>query len=202
MPTDNTFSCWLSGIITVSADQQYRHHFLSEQYEKQTVILEELKVYVQQAHEDAKSRLRKLDGYTVDPLNFSTSQDPVKKNKYPEALHMSDLKGCFGEVLAGLIAEYFSPFGINEWKVPAFLFRFHLTAFQRLEQISQSGEEVKNVPGRTGDDCLAFQLGASGDIVRLLYCEAKCTAQKKPGKKVSEAFEKVNSAEIVDISQI
>lgn len=166
------------------------------------VILEELRVYVQRAHEDAKSRLRKLDGYTLDPLNFFTSQDPVRRNRYPEALHIDDLKGCFGEVLAGLIAEYFSPFGIDEWKVPAFLFRFHLPAFQRLEQLSQSKGEAKQVPGRTGDDCLAFQLDTNGDIARLLYCEAKCTVSDKPGDRISDAHAKVSNAEVVDLSQL
>lgn len=202
MSSNNPFSCWLSSIITVSADQRYRHHFLSEQCDKQAIIFEELKVYVQRAHEDAKSRLRKLDGYTLDPLNFFTSQDPVRRNRYPEALHIDDLKGCFGEVLAGLVAEHFSPFGIDEWKVPAFLFRFHLPAFQRLEQLSPSREEAKKVPGRPGDDCLAFQMDTKGDIVRLLYCEAKCTASDKPGDRISDAHKKVSNVEIVDISQL
>jgi DEAD/DEAH box helicase len=201
MRTDNPFSCWLFGIITVSTDKRYRHHFLSEQCDKQAEILEELKIYVQRAHEDAKYRLRKLDGYTVDPLNFFPSEDPIRREKYPEALHIDVLKGCFGEVLAGLVAEYFSPFGIDEWKVPAFLFRFHLSAFQKLGQLSRPPGEDEKAFGRTGDDCLAFQLDKNGDIVRLLYCEAKCTASHRP-QLIADAHAKVSSAEVSDLSQL
>jgi hypothetical protein len=46
MQTNNPFSCWLSGIPTVSTDKRYWHHFLSEQYDKQALILEELKINV------------------------------------------------------------------------------------------------------------------------------------------------------------
>src|SRR5438552_2791306 len=102
MSANNKFSSWLSSTVTVSPNKRYRHHLLYEQHDKRATILEELKIYVQRAHEDARYRLRKLAGYTLDPLNFSTSEDPVRRDRYPEALHIDDLKGWFGEVLAGL----------------------------------------------------------------------------------------------------
>lgn len=201
MSNNNRFSCWLVGAITVSNNKQYWHQCLYEQCDRQAEILEELRIYVQRAHEDAKNCLRKQAGYSLDPLNFSSSEDPVKRKQYPEALHIDDLKGYFGEIIAGFIAEYFSPFGIDKWKVPAFLFKFHLPAFQRLEQVSQTHAEAKRVPGRTGDDCLAFQLDRNGNIVRLLYCEAKCTAEHDTNL-ISDAHTKVSDAEVVDLLQL
>lgn len=159
MSLSNPFSSWLTSSVTVSTDRHYWHHYLVEQPEKQADILEELQLYVHKAHADARLHFQELAGYSLDPLNFGSSKDPVRG--YPETLPMDTLQGCFGEILAGLIAEYFSPFGIDEWKVPAFLFRFHNAAFHRLEQLSQTGGEAKSVPGRFGDDCLAFQLASS-----------------------------------------
>lgn len=199
MAESNKFHKWLSNEICESEDKRYRHRLLKEKLEYRYDILDELKEFVQNAHEDARRYLRKpLE--SLDPLEQLSASDLA--DGYPELLHINDLKGYFGEIFAGLIAEHFSPFGYS-WTVPAFLFRFHHVVFQRLEERHQTGEEIKKIPGRTGDDCLAFQLGGRGQIVRSLVCESKCTKTHR-SDSISEAHKKLSAdnPRPVDIRQI
>lgn len=188
MAESNNFHKWLSNEINESEDKRYRHRLLKEKPGCRHDILDELKKFVQNAHEDARRYLRKpLE--SLDPLEQLSASDLA--DGYPELLNINDLKGYFGEIFAGLIAEHFSPFG-HSWTVPAFLFRFHDMGFQRLEEHRQTGEEIKKTPGRTGDDCLAFQLGSRGQIVRSLVCESKCAKGRASATSIAEAHEKLS----------
>jgi len=84
------------------------------------------------------------------------------------------LQGYLGELLAGLVAENFSPHE-RTWLVPAFLFRGHSAAFEELERQRQLGAPARPLPGRTGDDALAFEVDGEGGIIAWLWGEAKCT---------------------------
>lgn len=198
MITQSKFSHWLQDTVSETRNKRYRHRLLTEYPNTRDEILEMLTAYVQNAHDDARRRLRKLAPNSLDPLGLP-SFDPAKG--YPELFHMNTLKGYFGEVFAGLIAEYFSPFGEDGWKVPAFLFRYHSVEFQQLELLHQTGGKAKKRTGRTGDDCLAFRFDDQGQVIRHLYCEAKCTPihrlsmVKKAHKTVSESF-------VLDLPQI
>jgi len=192
-------SSWLSDSVSESGDKRYRHRLLEENPDQRREVLEDLRLYVRAAHEDARRRLRRLAGTSLDPLGSDSTYDPAEG--YPERLHIQTLKGYFGEVFAGLIAETHSPFEQDGWKVPAFLFRFHLVEFQQLEILRQQGEQAKLRPGRTGDDCLAFQLDDEGRIVKALYCEAKCTPEHD-SHMIAEAHTKASQAALVDIPQL
>jgi hypothetical protein len=195
----NKVSQWLSSSVQESLSRKYRHQLIIENLDNRPEILLELKDYIQNAHEDARRRLRKLAENTLDPLGETDGYDPAQG--YPETLHRLTLQGYMGEVFAAIIAEYFSPFAISAWKVPAFLFRFHLVAFQQLEAIRQNGAEPRTIPGRTGDDCLAFEIDENWNIIRVLYCEAKCTASHD-AHLITDAHEKVSEAQISDIPQL
>src|SRR5205823_3722208 len=52
-----------------------------------------------------------------------------------------------------------------------------------------------------GDDCLAFQRDENGEIARVLYCEAKCTADHDSGM-IADAYEKASKSAIVDLMQV
>ena len=188
---------WLSNEISKSEDKRYRHRLLKERQERRTEVIKELKSFVLEAHEDARHRLRRLAGISLDPCSDSSEDDPSEG--YPQRLHIQTLKGYFGEIFAGLIAENLSPFG-KDWDVPVFLFRHHLPAFHRLEKLRQ-GEEAKKDFGRFGDDCLAFQRDELRQIIRILYCEAKCILRNHKDK-IEEAHAKVSEASIVDIPQV
>jgi len=164
---------WLSSLTTESSDKRYRHCLLKENLNRRSEIFEDLKSLVWQAHDDARRHFRGFIANSFDLLD--SSHIPDLSTGYPEYFPLTTLKGYFGEIFAGLIAENFSPFGIDDWKVPAFLFRFHSVAFDQLEKIKETGEEPKAIFGRTGNDCFAFQLDKEGRIRRVLICEAKCT---------------------------
>lgn len=199
MLTRQMVSVWLWNKVDVTPDKRYRHRVIKENPSRRSQIIVELTAYVQAAHEDARNRLRKIAYNPLDPLGFVPNCDAAEG--YPALLHMQTLKGYFGEIFAGLIAEYLSPFGVSNWKVPAYLFRFHLVAMQHFERIRRTGEPAHPIPGRTGDDCLAFQMNDQGEIISALYCEAKCTQDHDTGM-IAEAHEKVSQAVIVDIPQL
>lgn len=145
---------------------------LSEDRSLRDVVLDELVAYVRQAHEDSRNHLRAAFGQdSLDPLG---EELPFALDMFPAMLDLTTLKGYFGEVWAGIVAEHFEPHETPEWQVPAFLFRAHVAAFQELERIFQ-GELPRRIPGRSGNDGLAFTLGDDGTITRVMVCEAKCT---------------------------
>jgi hypothetical protein len=77
----------------------------------------------------------------------------------------------------------------------------HLQAFQYLEQRSQNGNAPSAIVGRTGDDCLAFRRDANGQVIAVLFCEAKCTATHDAGL-IKEAHEKLSVSAIVDVLRL
>lgn len=174
----NSLNEWLISSVTVNDKKFYRHNLISEvNGEKRLEIISELKPLVQIIHEDTRIKLRDLFQDDWDPLEPWTNEtDPAEG--YPEVLDLTTLKGYFGEIFSGIVAENFMPFNENNWRVPLFSFRFHNTAFDQLELYRQTGEMKKATYGRTGDDCVAFSLN-EGVIDKVLFLEAKCTATHK-----------------------
>jgi hypothetical protein len=127
-------------------------------------FIEKLKILLSLAHSDAKNHFLELHA-----SNGNTEiHDPFAN--YPGNLPDKTLKGYLGETFAGIVAELQRPYG-KSWCVPAFLFRYHNTAFELLERMYQ-GAATKEIPGRTGDDCLAFE-EVGDSFENILLCEAK-----------------------------
>ncbi|MED4588237.1 hypothetical protein [Priestia flexa] len=188
-------SMWLQNNVNESKDKKYRHRLLKENKDKRVDIIEELRDIVSEAHDDARLRLRKVVDTSLHPLENEESFDPAQG--YPELFDLTTLKGYFGEVFAGLIAENFSPFG-EDWRVPVFSFRYHEIAFDQLEMYRLTGEKLNTIPGRTGDDCLAFVMDKSHKINKVLFCEAKCTANHK-ASMISDAHIKISSMNLIPV---
>lgn len=186
---------WLSRRATPAnpdQDQQYRHQLLREVFEIRPQIIEKLRLLVWRAHEDARLYRRgESADFCIPGKPPSVPDNPVEWQ--PELLPLKTQKEYFGEILAGLVVENYAPFGIEDWVVPVFFFRFHNTAYHRLEQISDTGEEAKEVPGVLGNDGLAFYLGADGHIKRSLVYEAKCTAEHRSGM-IAKAHEQLSDS--------
>ncbi|MBN3892148.1 MAG: DEAD/DEAH box helicase [Nostoc sp. JL31] len=197
----NGISNWLSNSVSESEDKRYTHRLLKEDKNQRDIILNELILIVQKAHEDARYRLRKLAGNSLFPFGDFSESDP--SYGYPERLNIISRQSYFGDIFSGIIAENFAHFGQDDWEVPAFLFRFHLVEFQHLEFLNQTEEIAKKRPGRTGDDCLAFLRNSEGVIIASLFCEAKCTTNHYT-IMIAEAHKKVSEPHIkpVDIPQI
>lgn len=200
MIKQNSFLLWLQNSSAKSSNTSYRHRLFKEYPGRRDEVLEELTAYVQIAHEDARNRLKKLTANSLDPLGAKAPFDPAEG--YPVWFHMNTLQGYFGEIFAGLIAEHFSPFDEDGWKVPVYLFRFHEVEFQHLEILRQTGGIAKKRHGRTGDDCLAFKIDDDGQITCFLYCEAKCTSGGRRKKMIASAYQKASESVLVDLPQI
>jgi len=199
MVTKDSISTWLIRQTTETPTLKYRHSLLTETIEERQGILPALKKYFYKAHEDARRRLTKPFEKSLDPFGENAEFDPAEG--YPHRLHQVTLQGYFGEVFASLIARFFDPFGISGWEVPGFLFRFHTLAFEQLDALRHNDKKAKPIPGRSGDDCLAFYTDEKGNVLKILYCESKCTLTHRTDL-ITDAHEKVGSSEIVSIRQL
>lgn len=189
----------LLDVTSSGSGNSYRHHLLKEITERRAEFISAIKPYFQEAHEDVRRYLRELAGISLAPGAPPANADPTAG--YPQDLESNTLTGYFGEVFAAWVVENLSMFKAEGWRVPAFLFRFHIVELQQLEHIRQTGEEAGRRPGRTGDDLLAFQLDGNWKIKKVLYGEAKCTTNHDIGQ-VSKAHEKVGRATVQDIPRL
>lgn len=167
--SDADFRAWLVPVTT--GDDPYWHSRLSEDDEARAAGYAALRRLASRAHADAQSRLDRAFEPTLDPTGEGARPGYAE---YPERLHTTVLQGYLGELLAGLIAENHNPHG-RAWIVPAFLFRGHAAAFQELVRQRQLGRPPRPIPGRTGDDALAFEIDDDDHITAWLWIEAKCT---------------------------
>ncbi|HGO9419698.1 TPA: hypothetical protein ACLBZ1_002321 [Bacillus cereus] len=170
---------WLSSTRNENKNLKYNHLKLTEVVNLRGDTFPVLQEIIDEAHEDYKRSKRSVLSKSLDPtqeINFDNLGEADPAYGYPSELNLTTLKGYFGEIFAGIIAENFSPFNIDTWKVPVFCFRHHQTAFDQLETFKRTGQRKKATIGRPGDDCLAFVLDdEKNQIVKTLFCEAKCT---------------------------
>jgi hypothetical protein len=174
---------WLNSERT--ANGRYAHHLLREEVARRPAAITPLQSAIEHANEDVRTRLRLVQLISLDPFGDEEAEVVDPARGYPAFLDYITLKGYFGEIMAGLIALTYGSHGLDSWEIPVFLFRCHEAALQYLERQQQEHpadepdfaviDEQPRIPGRTGDDCLAFQRDANGQIVRVLCCEAKCT---------------------------
>ena len=186
---------WLSNTIHRSSDDNYYHRHLEENLDFRRDLVKELQVLVHQAHEDSRQRLRNAFDIpqSLDPLEEQTTPgiNTAIIDEFPRYLDLKTLKGYFGEIFAAIVAENFNSLD-EDWTVPIFPFRHHQMAYHALEKIRQEGGPAPTTIGRFGDDMLAFQRDAEGNIIRALVCEAKCTATHNSGL-IADAHEKASA---------
>jgi hypothetical protein len=165
---------WIEVLETCNeTSPSYCHLLIRQKEEVDPAVWDEIFTYIDHAHEGARQKLRAPLGDSLHPLHHGTSADPAFG--YPHKLNRIALQGFFGEIIAGIVAEYYAGDNEHEWEVPVFLFRTHIVAFQQLELMKQTNNWERHIVGRTGDDGLAFSRDENGHIVAWLACEAKCT---------------------------
>jgi len=173
-PTLTLLDSWLGAEETRSATSPpYCHLLLRQREDVDSEVWNELFAYIDHAHAGARQALRAPLADSLHPLQHNTDVDPAFG--YPHKLGDTALKGFFGEIIAGIAAEYYAGNDEHEWEVPVYLFRTHVVAFQQLELMKQTDDWERQIVGRTGDDGLAFARDEDGRIVAWLACEAKCT---------------------------
>jgi len=131
-------NAWLVHQRLDSAPGRYRLRLWRENRAELPAVRAALIAYVEEGLEDARKRLRR--GFEDDLSPFlDDPNDPAAR--YPGILNRITLQGYFGETLAALAVEHWGAHGIDDWVVPAFLFRFHNQEFQHLDAMgSLSGE--------------------------------------------------------------
>ena len=189
-------AAWLVDQQLPNSQPTYRLRVWRENRDCLDDIKCELIAYVNEAHDDARKRIRQGFEDDLSPFN-DMSRDPAAN--YPAVLHRVTLQGYFGETLAGMAVEHWGAHGHTDWMVPAFLFRLHNQEFQHLDTINEqlaAGEaydpdaQAEMRPGRTGDDCLAFRINTENTITDVLTLEAKCIT-KHNNAKIKDAHEKL-----------
>jgi hypothetical protein len=187
---------WLVEQPVNGSHARYRLRLWRESRSALAVIQTELRLYFDEAFEDARHRLRRGFEDALSPFD-DPAPDPAAN--YPALLHQVTLRGYFGEILAVVAVEHWGAHGHSDWVVPAFLFRFHDQEFQHLELINERlrrGEaydpdrEAERRPGRTGDDGLAFRMDGNNVITDVLTIEAKCLSRNN-NAKIQDAHEKL-----------
>ena len=194
----------LDGWFEVETDGpggRYRHRVMLEVQPRDPDVVAALRELIERAHADYREHLMRLAG---DPAELmpeildSGEVVPDPTAGWPHDLHLSILMGYFGEILSGFVAERHEPHGIAGWRVPAYMFRNHEVSFEMLERTRQTEDKVTPVPGRTGDDCLAFVL-EDREITYALFCEAKCY-QQHDARAVEAAHKKISVGNLVPVS--
>lgn len=169
---------------------------LTENVAARPQILNELGKYFESAYQPAKLYLRSILSDDLHPLGPQVEFDPAQG--FPKTLEAITLQGYFGEIFTGIIAEHYEHFGSSQWEVPIFLFHTHIVVFQQLELARQTGGVVGRLPGRTGDDCVAFERDDRGDITRIMICESKCTQNHSSGL-INDNLEKLSAANLIPV---
>ncbi len=173
-PPLTSLDSWIDVEETCNATSPpYCHLLIRQKEDIDSEVRDELFAYIDHAHEGARHALRAPLEDSLHPLQHNTDVDPAFG--YPHKLGDTALKGFFGEIVAGIVAEHYAGDGEYDWEVPAYLFRTHVVAFQQLEVMKQTDDWERQIVGRTGDDGLAFVRDEKGRIVAWLACEAKCT---------------------------
>ena len=186
---------WLTQ--TASHNGSYRHLRLVENTERREEAIQVLRGMFREVHEDAKRHLIGLTQNNLDPLGETASEGIVET--YPRILHLNTRKAYFGEIMAGIVAENFASTPPGQWRVPVFLFRHHQLAFDQLERWREVGTSPNQIPGQTGDDCLAFSIGADGRVAATFVGEGKCTSGHV-STMIGDAHDKVSSSESRPVS--
>lgn len=173
--------------VPASASANYCLRLWHADHDNFDAIEEELREYIEEAHDDARKNLRQGFEDELSPFD-EDAIDPAEN--YPAIFHNKTLKGYLGETLAGILVEHLGAHNRTDWNIPAYLFRFHLSELQHLEEINQKIRDGETVdpsspsharPGRTGDDFMAFVRNNQGKITHVLVMESKCVKPHHSG---------------------
>jgi len=175
----------------------YQHFHFVENPSLRSQAVAELRKAFEAAHLHAKEKYESFVAHDLDPLPAST---PTPVMGYPGCLHSTTLQAYIGEILAGILAEHTAFHGESQWRVPAFLFSAHEIIVTEMERAWRQQRPPGQIPGRTGDDCLAFKM-ENGKITKLLYCEAKCTISHN-ASLIANAHHALSTQELGDIIKL
>ena len=156
----------------------YGHLLLEQKKAKDADLFAKLIPYFESAHLDARTIFHEFMGIDLHP----DAATGLAEISYPSSLHLTTLKGFFGEALTGLIVESYDLVGDHDWKVPLFLFRFHDDAKKYLYTLVRDPDQERKTIGRLGTDFIGISVDEEGEVDRLISGEAKWRKTLTQGK--------------------
>lgn len=145
----------------------YGHLLLEQIEDSNDELVSRLKAYFESAHLDARGVIHDFVGISLHP-----DHEKQTEINYPSSLHLTTLKGFYGEVMTGLIAEGYDLVGQHDWEIPVFLFRFHDDAKKYLFTLVRDPAQERQTIGRLGTDFIGISING-GEVERLISGEAK-----------------------------
>lgn len=149
-------------------------HLLLEQSTApfQDAIVDALRPYFESAHADAREHFHKAVRISLHPEAGEMGADAT----YPNCLPPKTIRGLFGEVMAGMIAEAYPMVGTKSWRIPIFLFRGHGAAEDYIFDLARDPTKKREVHGRPGNDFIGLEMAADGTVTAFIAGEAKWRA--------------------------
>ncbi len=166
-PPKDVLAAWLNSYP--SEVDNFGYLRLGERVETDPVIADDLIAYFESAHLDARRCFHKLARISLHP----DADDEACDAQYPGSLPLTALKGLFGEVMCGMLAESFEFIGKHKYMIPVFLFRNHEDAGQYIYTLSRDRTRTREVLGRKGDDFIGIVVNQDGKVTRFIAGEAK-----------------------------
>ncbi|WP_287831754.1 hypothetical protein, partial [Idiomarina sp.] len=145
----------------------YGHLLLEQIEDSNEELVSRLKSYFESAHLDARVVIHDFVGMDLHP-----DREKQTEVNYPSSLNLTTLKGFFGEVMSGFVAEKYKLVGNHNWEVPVFLFRFHDDVKNYLFTLVRDQEQKRQTIGRLGTDFIGISI-KDGTVERLISGEAK-----------------------------
>ncbi len=166
-PPNDALKRWLSACPSKVGN--YEHLLLEQDCDCDDDLISDFVAYFESAHADARAFFHEQMGIELHP----DADAPHPFITYPTCLPSITRRGLFGEVMAGMLTEYYDFIGSHKWKIPGFLFRYHEDAEAYLFALVRDEQRKRELYGRRGTDFLALALNDEGDIERFIAGEAK-----------------------------
>lgn len=158
---------------TVAGSGSYGHLLLEQSVTSLSdTDISELRPYFESAHRDAREVFHAAARISLHPEDGGKGSHAT----YPNCLPPKTVRGLFGEVMCGIVAEGYSLVGGKTWRVPIFLFREHAPVGRYIFDLVRDPARIKEVHGRPGNDFIGLQLAADGTVLAFIAGEAKWRA--------------------------
>jgi hypothetical protein len=174
LPPKDALDRWLKDYP--SGVDNFGHLLLEQDCDCDDALIADLVGYFESAHADARTFFHEQMGIDLHPDADAEGAHAT----YPTCLPSITRRGLFGEVMAGMLTEYYDYIGGHEWKIPVFLFRYHEDAEAYLFALVRDEERKRELYGRRGSDFLALALNDGGEVIRFIAGEAKWRKKLQP----------------------
>lgn len=136
----------------------------------------EFRPYFESAHLDAREAFHRSARISLHPEAGVTGTHAT----YPNCLPAKTVRGLFGEVMTGMIAQAYPLVGGKTWRIPIFLFRYHGPVERYIFDLVRDPTKVKEVHGRPGNDFIGLELASDGRVSGFIAGEAKWRTDLTP----------------------